>query len=277
MRFYSLLLAVALLTSAAPWAVAAKAELARKPRHGGIYVAAHRGAHQGIPENTVAAYKKAVELGVDFIEVDARLSKDGVLVSVHNADVDAYTKGAVKGKVKDFTLAELKAMDIGSRVGPEWKNERIPTLEEALAVCQGKVGVYLDLKEAPVAQVVDLLRKYNMERDTLWYADVNELKELAKICPEGLAMPDPPSAADLPEILKTLQPPASAPAYNLVTPEYIKQCHEAGVMVLVDEEGKESWDKLLGLGVDGIQTDFPEELIKYLETRAKKPAGSATP
>ncbi len=120
---------------------------------------AHRGVHNGIPENTLAAYQKAIDLGCDFVEIDIRRTKDGRFVSVHNAKVDAYVEG-VTGKVNDFTLAELKQMNIGKRVGPSWENERIPTFEEILQLCRGKIGIYLDLKEPNVKQLVEIIQRY---------------------------------------------------------------------------------------------------------------------
>ncbi len=107
-----------------------------KPKNGNTYVIAHRGVHNDIPENTLAAYQKAIDLGCDFVEIDIRKTKDGKFVSVHNSTVDAYVEG-VKGKVSSFTLAELKQMNIGKRVSPKWENERIPTFEEILQVCKG--------------------------------------------------------------------------------------------------------------------------------------------
>src|SRR5262245_18834783 len=82
----------------------------RPPRHGGVYVVAHRGAHQGIPENSLAVYQRAIELGVDFVEIDIRMTKDGVPVSRHNDSVDAYVKGA-KGRVEDMMFDDLRELD----------------------------------------------------------------------------------------------------------------------------------------------------------------------
>lgn len=83
----------------------------QKPNKCETYVIAHRGAHIGIPENTLATYKKAIDLGCDFVEMDMRRTKDGKFVSVHNSKIDAYVKG-ITGNVNDFNLAELKLMDI---------------------------------------------------------------------------------------------------------------------------------------------------------------------
>ena len=73
-----------------------KEALLPPPKQGGVYVIAHRGVHNDIPENTLAAYRKAIELGCDFVEVDLRTTKDGEIVSVHNGTVDARTGRATR-------------------------------------------------------------------------------------------------------------------------------------------------------------------------------------
>jgi glycerophosphoryl diester phosphodiesterase len=237
----------------------------RLPKHG-VYVVAHRGAHDGIPENTLAAYRKAIELGCDFVEVDLRATKDGHIVSIHNAMVDAYTQDA-KGPVSGFTLKELRALDIGSRVGPEWREERIPTFEEILELCRGKIGIYLDLKQAPVEPIVALIQQYGMERDVLWYAGAPVIKRLREICPECIPMPDPGPERLLPLVLKTLEPEVVASVWKHYSEDFAKACHAAGAIVIVDEDSPACWDDMLAWKTDGIQTDHPEQLIAYLKAR----------
>lgn len=238
------------------------------PRHGGVYVVAHRGAHEGIPENTLAAYRKAIELGADFVEIDVRTTKDGKFVSVHNSNVDSYVKD-VKGAVKDFTLAELKGMDIGSRVGPEWKDERIPTFEEILELCKGKIGIYLDLKEAPVEALVPIIKAHGMEKSIIWYASYDELKQLQDVCADCIPMPDPGEEKHLAALLKEKKPKLVASTWEYFSQEYLRACHDAGAIVIVDEDGTECWKPMLEWGTDGIQTDHPAALIALLDARIK--------
>ena len=77
-------------------------EFSKPPNNGDVYVVAHRGAHQGIPENSLPAYQKAIDLGADFVEIDVRTTKDGELVSIHNGTVDAYGEG-FSGEVAEMT------------------------------------------------------------------------------------------------------------------------------------------------------------------------------
>jgi glycerophosphoryl diester phosphodiesterase len=249
-------------------AAGAQEHIDRAPRQGGVYVVAHRGAHEGIPENTLAAYRKAIELGCDYVEIDTRATKDGHIVSVHNEDVDSYTKDA-KGEVKNFTLAELKALDIGSRISPSFATERIPTFEEILAVCKGKIGIYLDLKEAPVAQLVQLVQAQGMEREVLWYATAEELAELRALCPTCIPMPDPGPEANLAPLLETFKPGVVASVAKFLSEAFVQACHGAGAVVIVDEsrDPEPFWAQAVAWDVDGIQTDHPERLIAWLKAR----------
>lgn len=94
-------------------------ESLRPPRQGGVYVIAHRGAHKQIPENTLAAYSRAIDLGADFVEIDLRTTKDGHFVSLHNSTIDAYVTDGSSARVINLTWAQLQAFDIGSRVDKE--------------------------------------------------------------------------------------------------------------------------------------------------------------
>lgn len=111
---------------------------------------AHRGDVSAAPENTIPAFKSAVEKGAPQIEFDVNLSKDGHLVIMHDATLDRTTNG--KGKVTDFTFEELRALDAGSWFGPEFKGTQIPTLRETLEAIPENVLCNVHLKnDAEVA------------------------------------------------------------------------------------------------------------------------------
>ena len=114
-----------------------------------IYVAAHRGDSAYYPENTMAAFRAAIEEGVDQIELDVRVTRDGELVVIHDATVDRTTNGT--GKVCDKTLGELKALDAGYKKGEEFKGEKIPTFVEFLELVKDHPTMTIDveLKEYP--------------------------------------------------------------------------------------------------------------------------------
>jgi len=240
-----------------------------KPKHGNTYVIAHRGAHNGIPENSLPAFQKAIDLGCDFIEIDTRLTKDKIIVSVHNSTIDKYVKGKT-GKVNDYTLAELKAMDIGARVGKEWKGTQIPTLEEILKLCNGKIGIYIDLKEPLVPEVLSLLKKYDMESNSVWYIHhlfMKRIKQVNKSCDKCFVMPDPGKEKNIKKVVRKAKPMVLATDMSKLNEQFVKTAHELKVKVFTDDDAGniEEWKKILSWGTDGIQTDQPEKLIQFLK------------
>ncbi len=110
-----------------------------QPKNGDTYVIAHRGVHNDIPENTLAAYKKAIEIGCDFVEIDVRTTSDNHIVSIHNANIDAYVDGK-SGKVREMTLEEIRSLDIGKRVGVHGRAPRYPPLRKSFNYARVKLA-----------------------------------------------------------------------------------------------------------------------------------------
>lgn len=244
-------------------------------KNGNVYVIAHRGVHDGIPENSIAAYQKAIDLGCDFVEIDVRTTKDNKFVSVHNATIDAYVIGKT-GKVRDFTLAELLALDIGEKIGDNWKNTRIPTFEEILKLCQGKIGIYLDLKSADPEPLIELIRKYNMEVHIVWYVSAAAHKTLMEIkynCPKCLIMPDPGREQNIEKVSVAYQPKVIASDMGNLSKSFVEKAHNAKAMVFTDDneddptKWEKEWKMIIDWGTDGIQTNQPEALIRYIKSR----------
>jgi glycerophosphoryl diester phosphodiesterase len=124
---------------------------------------AHRGASAYAPEHTLAAYRLAIEMGADFVEQDLAVTKDGVLVCLHDATLERTTNVAevfpdravsisLEGKTRkawvanDFTLAEIKQLDAGAWFNAKFKGEKVPTFDEAVALVKGRAGLFPELK-----------------------------------------------------------------------------------------------------------------------------------
>jgi glycerophosphoryl diester phosphodiesterase len=249
--------------------VAEPACLNRKP-HNGIFVIAHRGVHHGIPENSLPAYQKAIDLGCDFVEIDVRTTKDGKFVSIHDSKIDDYVPGK-KGKVNELTFDELRSLDIGLRKGPGWKGTRIPSFEEILELCHGKIGIYLDLKDAPVNKLVEIIEQYGMERDIIWYipaTNEKDLNELKRDCPECLPMPDPGPKNNIKAVKDKFNVCILATDMKQLGTDFVNLAHQNDMVVISDDKegSKEEWQKMLKWNTDGIQTDKPDKLISYLKS-----------
>jgi glycerophosphoryl diester phosphodiesterase len=230
---------------------------------------AHRGGIvPGYPENTLVAFRQAVKHGAEVIEVDLRATKDGEVVIMHDETLDRTTNG--KGKVIDYTLAELKKLDAGG-------GERIPTYEEALQLVTGTgVKLLLDIKESPVLdkrKVVRLTDKYNAALNVI--AGPRNLDDLRIF---RALNPNLRTLGFIPEI-KDIGPFAQAgvdiirlwPKWIYATPELVKKVHQLGkpVWTTANDAPREELEKLIKLGVNGILSDLPEVMNKMLADMKK--------
>lgn len=129
-------------------------------------ITAHRGASVDAPENTLAAFSKAIEDMADVIELDVQMTKDGYIVVMH--DTSAYRTTGVLKNITELTLREVKRLDAGYWYSEEYKGEKVPTLEEVLQLAKGKIKLNIEIKTADnsdevAKKVVKLIQKYSMQ------------------------------------------------------------------------------------------------------------------
>ncbi len=244
-----------------------------KPKHTFIVVA-HRGDHEHAPENTLAAYAGAIKAGVDYVEIDLRTTIDSQLVIMHDASVNRMTDST--GLVKDMTYKAVRALKVKDKAHPEWGEFDIPTFDQVLALCRGKIYIYLDFKNADPAVAYKEIVKYGMQRQVIVY--INEERQFYQWRAAAPAMPLMVSlprtvrdTAGLNAFLYKGRPEILDGDYSQYTKDMIKAATEQGYIVLPDLEGPNEnpafWDKALQKGFAGVQTDHPEELIGYLKEK----------
>lgn len=162
-------------------------------------IVGHRGSSADRPENTLASYRRGIEARATTVEIDVRTTKDGFLVSLHDADLSRTSNG--KGTVGEKTLAELKQLDFGSWFDVKFKDERIPTVPEILALCKGKCDVLFDLKEtgdAYLDRIVAVVRQHGeAKRIILGVRSTEQAKRLRKLLPECKQIGLIPEAKDI--------------------------------------------------------------------------------
>ena len=153
-----------------------------------FYTIAHRGASAYYPENTMSAFKAAVDMKADMIELDVLLSKDNIPVVFHDERLDEKTNGS--GLVCDHTLSDLKKLDAGSWFDTKFKNERIPTLREVLEFSRNRILVNIEIKPEVVTEkeesgivelVLNLVEELGMEEVVMISSfDYRVLERLSK-------------------------------------------------------------------------------------------------
>ncbi len=228
---------------------------------------AHRGASGTFPENTIAAFRGAIDAGAAMCELDVQLSRDRAIVVIHDDTVDRTTDG--HGAVGDMTLAELQALDAGARfAGVSGRGERVPTLDEVFAATSGRCDLNIELKSSGFeAEVYALMRKWDAAGSSMvssfdWNALAAMRRLDASIKIGVLAETEAPRMLDA---ARRLAAWSINPRHDMVTPELCERARALGLKVLawtVDEADR--MRGLIGCGVDGIMTNYPARLRDVL-------------
>jgi len=248
--------------------------LAKKKALGRPLIMGHRGAMGHAPENTLASFKLAVEMGVEAVELDTHLTSDGHLVVIHDESVDRTTNGT--GEVASMTLAELQALDAGSKFDAAFAGERIPTLEEVLNWAKGTVPVVIEVKfnrqaEAVVHACVALIDKLGMGEDVAFIS-------FDHIVPLAIKQARPTWTTGVLYVARVVDPAGLAgaarangilPMWGLLTPDVVAQAHAAGLWVgtwAPNTEGE--LRHAVAMGADMIGTNYPDRLHAVFASQA---------
>jgi len=249
-------------------------------------IIAHRGHSIAVPENTLEAYRRAIELGSEMIECDVNRTLDGELVMIHDWTLDRTTNGT--GRVEDVTSAELEALDAGSSFDPSFAGLRVPTTAEALDLAR-EAGILMCFEvkgETPVhfrrvaEQLVDLF----VAKDALGWAfmssyDHEALAAAKAKVPELMLAPErlPDDVpVDLPEALRQAEALGADVLQNhwrYVSREVVDALHARGVAVwswpTTEDEGIV---RSLDAGADGVMGDDVSAMIRLVGERFGSPA-----
>ena len=232
-----------------------------------MLVIAHRGASGHAPENTLAAFRRAVALGATFIETDLQLSRDARFVAIHDDTVNRTTNG--QGKVHDLSLAELRRLDAGSWFGSEYAGERIPTLEEILEFSKKQDAVfYLELKPGGSwggehALIGALRESGEIPRAVVISFDAGILENLRRIEPTMMTGLLYDGQVERP-VEKAVEVGARQLAVrgDLVTPVLLTEARKKDLQVVCWTINHPAHMRLLmEAGVDGIMSDYPDRLV----------------
>jgi glycerophosphoryl diester phosphodiesterase len=232
-----------------------------------MLVIAHRGASGHAPENTLAAFRRAIALGATFIETDLQLSRDARFVAIHDDTVNRTTNG--QGKVHELTLADLRRLDAGSWFGSEFTGERIPTLEEILEFSRKNDAVfYLELKPTGSwggehALIGSLRNTGEIARTVVISFDAGVLEALRRIEPTLMTGLLFDGQIDRP-LERAVEVGARQLAVrgDLVTPALLAQARNKDLQLVCWTVNQPAHMRMLiEAGVDGIMTDYPDRLV----------------
>jgi glycerophosphoryl diester phosphodiesterase len=230
-------------------------------------VIAHRGASAAAPENTIAAVQIAIDSGAQWVEIDVQETADGHVAVIHDSDLKKIGGSALT--VAGSTLEQLQQVDIGSWFGAEFADQRIPTLEEVLLLCKGRIGVNIELKyygkqvrlEQRVAEIVE--RTGMMEQVMFMSLSYDGIQILHGLRPEWkVGLLSSVALGRLAELdVDFLALNGRAASRNL-----IRQAHKMGKQVMVwTVNDPVAMASMIGRGADALITDEPELAVTVLE------------
>jgi glycerophosphoryl diester phosphodiesterase len=236
---------------------------------------AHRGASGYAPENTRAAFDLAIAMGADAIETDVRLAADGCPVLFHDAIVDRASDGT--GPVDDFTLEELRRLDLGAWFGPKFAGQRVLTLDEALDEYAGRIPVVWEIKDprATGPLVERLVGRRLLDRaqvTSFWWFPLLEARAL---CPDpalALGFLTPTFEPDTVERIARRGFGQICPHVDRLTARRVAAAKERGLEVRAwGIDGRHQVERLIETGADGATVNWPDWILAA-DGRAPAPA-----
>lgn len=234
-------------------------------------IIAHRGFSGVYPENTMLAFRKAIEIGADGIELDVHLSKDGQVMIIHDEALKRTT--GLDGVISDYTRAELEKISAGKTKNDEFGFTPIPSLEEYLAFMaehRDKI-TNIELKTAPVyypeieEKTLELVRKFDLEKNIIYssfnWLSIERMQRLGTISETGLLFSGM-KLYNQAHIIKSLGINYFHPDFNDLTDEIVKSYldNKVGLNVWTVNE-IEDMKVCLSWNIDGLITNFPDRAI----------------
>ncbi len=233
-----------------------------------VEIVVHRGANHLAPENTLAAAQACVDRDLGYVEVDVRTSKDGVLYILHDRTLDRTTNGT--GAIRDRLSSYIDTLDAGSWFGVEFAGQRVPRLEVFLKKLRGKIGLYFDVKDADLKQLIELVYASGFEGNSFfWFKDDAKAHQLtlldANLKPkmttqhlEGLNR----AIANDPQIIEC--------RLEALTPGFVSFCRRHGLQIMINalrSNSEEDYRRILSSPADMVNLNDVDLMMSLMDSR----------
>ena len=236
-----------------------------------LEIVAHRGANHLAPENTFAAAEICVDLGIDYVEIDVRTSRDGVLYVIHDSKLERTTDGT--GLVAERDSSYTDSLDAGSWFSPRYTGEKVPRLDAFLERFRGRIKVYFDVKDADLNKLVALVHKFEYTDNCFfWFSKDERAREFRSI---DNRIPLKMNAVDLDGLRRALDYNPQIIEYRLpnLTPDFVDfaQTHELKLMAHALGVGSESmYSQIIESAADMVNLDKADLMIELLKIESAK-------
>lgn len=232
---------------------------------------AHRGASGSghAPENTLAAFQKAIDIGVDGVECDVHCTADGEVVIIHDSALDRTTDS--KGNVEKMLFDKVREADAGSWFDPKFAGERVPTLREMLELTKNKTIAVVEIKQNDIAdKVVKVIEDAKAESEVVlisFHAEaLEDAQKIAPRIPRAFLMGGRKPVKKLSGILDLIHQAAELGGAldlsgGIISPQLVKESHKRGIAVWAwTIDGEDRMQELAAMGIDAITSNYPEKL-----------------
>ena len=239
-----------------------------------LEIVAHRGANHLAPENTFAGAEICVDLGIDYVEIDVRTSKDGVLYVIHDSKLDRTTYGT--GLVANRDSSYIDSLDAGSWFSPEYTGEKVPRLEAFLERFRGRIKIYFDVKDADLNKLVSLVHKYGYTNNCFfWFSKDERARDFRSI---DNRIPLKMNAVDVDGLRRALDYSPQIIEYRLpnLTPDFVAFARTHGLKLMAHAlgEGSDSlYPQIIESAADMVNLDKADSMIELLKVESSKSKG----
>ena len=243
-------------------------------------VVSHRGSHlKKAPENSLQSIEAAIADGADFVEMDIRRTKEGVHFLMHDSKPRRMLPDAPDLPLSQLEWPAIKDLPLKAPAGSDLPKTTVPTFQEALLACRGRIKIYLDFKDGDRPAVARMIADAGMEKQVAVYDGAGAIPVWRSLTPRLPLIVTPPREATVSaEALKNWLTEHPVEVLDRIdakySPKLVEAAHALGVAVWPDTLGgkdrPDDWNRAAAAGVDGVQTDHPEAVAKWREERARR-------
>lgn len=245
--------------------------LALAPTASAVEMVVHRGDNGQAPENTLAAARRCIDMGVEYLEFDVRRSKDGVHYVLHDPTLDRTTNGT--GPLRALTSDQVDALDAGTWFSSDYAGERVPRLEQLLDFCKGRIKLYFDVKDADLEYLANLVRERNLEDESFfWFGSDTMARRFREVAPDLALKINANSPEGVQAAKRDFDANIIECGVNSLTPEFIQTCRDLGMRIMVREgrPDEAAYRRTIEAGADLINLDHPAVFIQVRDEMAAK-------
>ncbi len=229
-----------------------------------LEIVVHRGANNLAPENTLSSTLKCVEMGTDYVEVDVRMSKDGVFYVLHDKTLDRTTNGT--GLISETHSSEIDQLDAGSWFHADFAGEKVPRLRELLEAVKGKTKIYFDVKDADLQRLIDLVYETGFEKDCFfWFGDDAQARKFRQLDAD-LALKMNASTVDKLKQVLAYQPQIIECNVAAMKGRFVRMCKKHRLKLMAyGEDSEEEYLKAMNSPASMINLNKPEMMLELVK------------